>query len=253
MRLGSRAQLGIDAFRSVGVHHDDRPLAGLGFPRRGLLSGAAGRGCPERLLAGRPGRLSSRNQAVVDSERIEVQVAHLVVLDPVEVGVDVDRLADADEDVLALALAGDPHVAEHALGEDPIAAPVGFEEVDALRRDRKGRRLEPLGRRGQEAVVVALGPVDDEKGGAGCQEPRREEGEDATEDDEDDASRRPAGTGLRLWRWALAGHVGHPRGDALIRLAASHIWAAQCSRCGEGPRVTGPSPCASVAVELVPH
>ena len=147
------------AFMTTTVHSPDSPShVAVCVP------GPLAEDHPKRLFTRRARRLASRNQAVVDPERIEIQVAHLVVLDALQVRVDVDRLADADEDAPALALAGDPHVAEHALGEHPIAARVRLEEVDALReviaKVDESNRSDP--RRGQEAVVVALGPVDGE-------------------------------------------------------------------------------------------
>ena len=205
VRLGARAQVGTDSLRGVGVHEHDRPLARLGLPGGGLLAGARGRRGPERLLARRPCRRAAAEAPVLGAERVEVEVAHLVVRDAVEVGIDVGGLRDPHEDV-ARSLDGEPNVAEHSLGEHPVPARVRLEQVDALRGDRVGVRLEELGGRGQEAVVVAVGPVGPEERPADGEQPGGEQRDEAAEDDEQDPSCGPVRPARRRRCRAVGGH-----------------------------------------------
>ncbi len=143
---------------------------------------------------------------VRDPERIEVEVAHLVVRHAVEVGVDVGGLRDPDEDVPG-GLDGEPHVAEDPLREHPVPARVRLEQVDALRGDRVGVGLEEPGGRGQEAVVIAVRPVGPEQRPAGGEQPDREQRDEAAQDDEQNPSHGPVRPARRRRCRAVGGHV----------------------------------------------
>ena len=110
-----------------------------------------------------------------------VEVVDGVVLDALEIAVDLGRRRDAHEHG-TLALAADADRSEERV-ERPLAARV---DVSALGDDRvRGRREVPC-RRHEEAVVVALRPVDrDESAPTDQQGERDDPGEDADHDQRD--------------------------------------------------------------------
>ena len=145
-----------------------------------------GRGRPE-VLGGRGSpRRTSRNLTVFNPERIEVDVLDVGVCDAPEVACDGRLRADPDEERLCRgAFAADPYLPEPAVVPDPIRS-TGV-DLESLARQRVARCRKPLGRRLQVAAL-ALGLVDPEKEAAACRQRKPEQGDDAAEDDENDAA-----------------------------------------------------------------
>ena len=117
--------------------------------------------------------------------RLVLEIRHDVVLDAFEVAVDLGLGADPDED-RTVALAADAHRSEEGV-ECPLG-PSGL-DVRALGHDRVRRGPEVLGRRHEEAVVVALCLVDRDQRAPAREQAEGEDRRDAADDDQDDPAR----------------------------------------------------------------
>ena len=117
--------------------------------------------------------------------RLVLEVRHDVVLDAFEVAVDLGLGADPDEH-RAVALTADAH-----RSEEGVECPLGAVRVDvrALGHDRVRRGPEVLGRRHEEAVVVALCLVDGDQRAPAGEQAEGEDCRDAADDDQDDPAR----------------------------------------------------------------
>ena len=119
---------------------------------------------------------------------LESRSSTIVALDIVQVPIDLRCRRDADEQ-WALALAANANGSEERV-ERPLAA-IGI-DIGALRDDRVGRRREVLCRRHEEAVVVALRPVDRDERAAPDQQGEGDDADDDADDDEHNSRGSPA-------------------------------------------------------------
>ena len=91
------ADVGVDAARAVGVHHDDRPVAVADVPVERLAAGAVRGVAQMSWLAGAAGRPSPPCSAYSHVERVCVDVGDLGAGGAGEVAVDVGGARDAGE------------------------------------------------------------------------------------------------------------------------------------------------------------
>ena len=114
-----------------------------------------------------------------------MHVEDLVVLDSREEGVDVLLAPDADEDLLRRidARASEPDLSQAPFVEEPVRD-VGHLEV--IGGERVRRRLVPGDAARVEALAVTLGLVCPEECASGRHETERDEGGDASEDEQQD-------------------------------------------------------------------
>src|SRR5918995_3422136 len=94
IELGTDAELGGHATRSVGVHDDGIPAAVLGFPLERLLPRSGRRGSPERVV---PGRALGCGTSAFRVARLAAYLGDDGVLDAAQVLGDLRLARDTDE------------------------------------------------------------------------------------------------------------------------------------------------------------
>ena len=174
---------------TVGVHDHDDPVPALQLPLQRLIVRALGH--PEVLLTRGLGLVGTVGEGVLHPERIDLDIVDPGLGHTVEVGGDGRRRPDPDE---GRGLPGSVHLdadGGQVAGVEPAGVVRGHPEVELVGGDRRCRRVQALGRRGEEPVAVALGGVGPGQAGAHQRDqPGGQHDQDAGHDHEDPADGR---------------------------------------------------------------
>ena len=180
-----------NASRLVGPHDDDAPRPVFWLPVEGLFPMPVDRRGPELFLGGRARRGGARMTRVLRVSAA-VEIGDDVVRDVPQIAVDVGGVRDSDEE-RTVAFAPNPDRAQEGVKSPLRSVRV---DVSAVRHDRVRRRREVLGRRHEEAVVVALCPVHGRQRTSPCEEAERDDPGDHPDDDQQDLADGPSAAPL---------------------------------------------------------